>query len=45
MDLFDAARLLELQTEEERRVWEKRAAEIHRSGAYARCLNFLREGL
>lgn len=45
MDLFDAARLLELQTEDERRVWEKRATEIHRSRAYARCLKFLREGL
>ena len=45
MDLFDAARLLELQTAEERRAWEKRATEIHRSRAYARCLKFLREGL
>jgi len=45
MDLFDAARLLELQTAGERRAWEKRATEIHRSRAYARCLKFLREGL
>ena len=45
MDLFDAARLLELQTAEERQAWEKRATEIHRSRAYARCVKFLREGL
>jgi hypothetical protein len=40
-DLMDAAQLLKLQSEDEQRTWEKRAAKIGRSRAFARCLKFL----
>ena len=45
MDLFDAARLLEMQEKDVRRDWEKRATEIRKSKNFAKCLKFLREGL
>jgi hypothetical protein len=43
MDFFDAARLLELQTADERRAWKARAASLGKSKAFAECLKFLRK--
>lgn len=43
MDLLDAARLLQLQTEQTRRVWKARAAGISESKAFAKCFKLLRD--
>jgi hypothetical protein len=42
MDLFDAAQLYQLQPNNERHRWEKRAAEIRMLRAFARAMKFLR---
>ncbi len=44
-DLLDAAQLLKLQTNGERRQWKDRAAKIGRSRMYERCLKFIAEGI